>query len=385
MDILALARRAAALALLALGACAAPEAGDPSVVRSDSAGVRIVSSGGSDRDLAWSFERVSVMRDSAGEPWIFTGVLPSHVITDRGSRTYVLTSDGPAVLRFGPDGARERRLGRKGGAPGEMQFPIALGSQGDSIFVQDLIKQTLVRWGPDLTPINDIRLDGALAQASGIAFRTGGLWVHKSAYDGKLFTLELLGDTLGSPPLHRIVQPPPVMIKMCNGSIMMPPMFSPQLRWSASGPRIVVNSQAEYVIMMYEGSRLIASVRRPLAMRAPTAEDADLQMPDGLRVQFGSGPLCTLTAAKAYEQMGSAPVLPHVSDVKLLSDGTIWVRRPSQPDGTLMDVFAADGAYAGTVRGMELPVGLLPGGDLLVPVEDTLSGRFNLARLKVKK
>lgn len=376
----------ASLSVAAVAAgCATPEPTDSSVVRTDSAGVRIVASGGPDKDLPWTFERVSVMRDSAGEPWIFRALPASHVITDRGSRTYVLTSDGPSVQRFGPEGDHERSLGRKGGAPGEMQFPIALGSQADSIFVHDVGREVLVRWGSDLNAINDLRLDGALLQASGIAFRTGGLWVAKRAYDGSIFTLDLLGDTLGTAPLHRIVQPAPKPVKMCSGSIMMPPMFSPQLRWSASGPRLVVNAQPEYVVLMYEGARLIASVRRPLPMRAPTAADAELEMPDGFRVQFGSGPLCVLTASEALEQMGSAPLLPHVAEVKLLSDGTIWVERTPQGEARTLDVFAADGSYAGTVRGMELPVGLLPNGDLLVPVEDSLSGGFHLARMKVSR
>jgi hypothetical protein len=381
----AFARTLVPFVALALAACATPEVVDPTVVRADSAGIRVVTSAAEDRELPWRFERVGEMRDSAGEPWLFVRVPASHVVTDRGSRTYVLTSD-PAIIRFGPGGAFERSIGRKGSAPGEMQFPRALGAQGDSLFVQDPDKGTLVRWGPDLAPISDIRLEGAFAELDAIAFRTGGFWAHKRSYDGKLYSLTLIGDTLGSPPLHRVVPAAPATVRMCGGMIRIPPMFSPQILWSASGPRIVVNAEPQYVVWMYEGARLIASVRRPMATRAPTTADAEREMPDGFRVRFGSGPLCTLSASDAMAQMGVSAMLPLIAGVKLLSDGTIWVaRRPSDDRGSMVDVFSADGAYAGTVRAMELPVGSLPNGDLLVPVEDTLSGGYHLVRMKVTR
>ena len=60
--------------------CGGEPPADPSVTRSDSAGVRIVSSAGADRALPWRFDTLDVLRDSLGEPWLFTGVTPQMVL-----------------------------------------------------------------------------------------------------------------------------------------------------------------------------------------------------------------------------------------------------------------------------------------------------------------
>jgi hypothetical protein len=84
------------------------------------------------------------------------------------------------------------------------------------------------------------------------------------------------------------------------------------------------------------------------------------------------------------ETVGVASVMPFVFGLALLSDGTIWVQRslPSERPAVL-DVFGSDGAYVGTARGMSLPVGRLPNGDILVPVPDEASGGQHLMRVRI--
>ena len=73
-------------------------------------------------------------------------------------------------------------------------------------------------------------------------------------------------------------------------------------------------------------------------------------------------------------------------DLVLLSDATMWVRRSVTSEETpVLDVFGSDGAYVGTVRGYHLPVGLLPNGELLVPIEDEESGGLVIARMGVRR
>ena len=152
---------AAALGAAILGgaACGGEAPQQANVIRTDSAGVRIVMSTGPDTALAWRFDTIGVLTDSLGEPWLFTGVTPQQVITDRAGRTYVLERE-PAIRRFGRDGRYERSIGRRGGAPGEMGLPFYLVQQGDSVAVLDVGRSALVRWGPDLEPIADIPLRG---------------------------------------------------------------------------------------------------------------------------------------------------------------------------------------------------------------------------------
>jgi hypothetical protein len=379
-------RGAIALAVATvLSACARGDADDPTVVRTDSAGVRIVASGAPDRPLTWRFEPVAAMTDSAGAPFLFDALPAEYVLTDRGSRTYVLTRD-QSIVRFGPDGRHDRTLGRKGSGPGEMQLPVQLGAQGDSLVVVDPVRNAIVRWGPDLGAIRELPMEGALAEARRLAFRTGGLWVERHEFTppaGEV-TVSLLGDTLGSAPLYRVVQPRSTTVRLCNGMIALPPFFSPKLTWVATGPRILVNASADYVLWLHEGTRAIASVRRSLPSRAPTVADAERLMPNGLRVVFGGQDECSMPVAEVVAITGLAPVMPQVDGLRLLSDGSMWVIRPATAADSLpVDVINPDGTYAGTMSGRLAPLSRFPNGDLLMPVADTMSGGFNLVRMKV--
>lgn len=379
-----LAARLAVVAAMSV-ACARGETGDPSVVRTDSAGVRIVASGADDRPLPWRFEPVHVLTDSAGEPFLFEALPPEYVLVDRGSRTYVLTGDR-TIARFAPDGRFDRSIGRRGSGPGEMQLPVQLGSQGDSLVVLDPVRNAIVRWGPDLTAIRELPMEGALADARRLAFRMGGLWVERHDFappDGAV-TISLLGDTLGAPPLYRMVQPKSTTVRMCNGMIALPPFFSPKVTWVATGPRILVNASADYVLWLHEGARVIASVRRTIPSRAPTIEDAERRMPNGFRVRFGGADDCSMPTADVVAITGMAPVMPQVDGLRLLSDGSFWVIRPATASDSMpVDVFNPDGSYAGTMSGHLAPLSRFPNGDLLMPVADTMSGGFHLARMKV--
>jgi hypothetical protein len=366
------------LSALAAGAsgCSRADAGDPDVTRTDSAGVRIVSSGSVDRVLPWTFERIDVLRHSS-------------VLADRGGRVYVLQRD-PVVLRFSREGRHERSLGRKGDGPGEMQLPISLSSQGDTLVVQDLVRQVLVRWAPSLDPTADLRLEGALARAERIAFRTGGLWMIERTFSDSGSGVVLRGDTIaGNAPLLSIARPKGIAANFgCVSFSGMDPRFVPGLTWSANGPRLLANVGPGYELWLYEGARALASVRRSVPLRAPTVEDVRALYPDGMQVQFpgSDSRTCKVPVEDVLAKLGTAPYFPQVHDLLLLRDGTFWVQRTIRSAGEqVLDVFASDGAYAGTIRGMQLPVALLPNGELLVPVEDEDTGGTHIARMRVKK
>jgi hypothetical protein len=378
-----------AMALCALGvtltACARDAAPEPGVTRADSAGVRIITSGAEDRELAWTFERIDVLRDSVGEPWLFDRFMRHHLITDRAGRTYVLLTQDGQVARFGRDGRFERMIGRRGGGPGEMQFPIALGQQGDSLFVRDIGKRTLVRFGPTFDPIPELRLEGALAESGWLAFRTGGFWFETSPQTDSTQGEAVWADTLGTAPLKQVSTRVGAPVDFgCIGLPRPTPLFSPSLSVAASGPRMVIGMQPEYEIWLYEGSRAITSLRRPLALRAPTEADVRVRYPEGMRIGIPGRPGCQVSVEDLIARQGLAPALPFVWDVQLLSDGTIWALRSQPLDRTqIVDVFGASGAYAGTARGRRLPVGRLPNGELLFPEDDEDSGGIVIARVRV--
>lgn len=369
-------------------ACGGSAPIDASVVRSDSAGVRIVTSTGPDTALPWRLEPVDVFRDSLGEPWLFTGLSPQSVLTDRAGRTYVLDQE-PAVRRFGRDGTYERGFGRKGGAPGEMQSAFSLLQQGDSLGVIDLMRGAIVRWGPELEPIADIPLRDRLEGVSQIAFRSGGLWVQRFEYDSTGSRTLLYGDSTGAEPLLRLKDESFSGGRMlrCGDRMQLqqPMFFAPGLRWVSNGPRMLANVGPAYNLRLYEGNRLLAEVRRAIPERAPTIEDLRRLYPDGLQMR-APGFSCTIPLADLMEGAVMAPVMPQVHGLALLSDGTIWVQRSLREEKPpALDVFGSDGAYVGTLRGYYLPVGLLPNGELLLPTDDEDSGGLVITRMKVTR
>lgn len=371
------------LVAFSLGACGERAPESDRVVRTDSAGVRIVTSTGPDTTLPWRLEPVDVFRDSLGEPWLFTAVSPQMVITDRAGRTYVLERE-PAIRRFGRDGAYELSFGRKGGAPGEMEFPQSMMQHGDSVAVFDGGREVIVRWGSDLEPINDIQLRDAFQGVRRAAFRAGGAWVERYSYDSLSRRTELFADTGATEALFVLADSSrPKMLQACGGRIgfAMPTWFAPELNWAASGPRMLANLGPGYDLRLYEGQRLIASVRRDLPSRAPVVADFTSMFPEGLKLGG-----CVVPLEDLMQNVGLAEVMPFVHGLALLSDGTIWVQRSvRRAKPPVLDVFASDGAYVGTLSGFYLPVGLLPNGELLVPQDDEESGGLVISRMRVVK
>lgn len=369
-----------------LSACAPDAPADSTVTRSDSAGVKIIINSRPDTTLMWTLTDVGVLRDSVGEPWRFRQVTPARVLTDRAGRTYVLDTD-LVVRRFARDGRYERAFGGTGDGPGEMQAASALLQQGDSLAAFDAGRAALVRWGPDLEAINDIALRGVLDDVTQLAFRVGGVWVEKVTRDSTGHTVSLSGDTLPGDPLLRVRHGTPKPLVACGGEVnlTMPPFFSPEIHWETAGARMLASIGPAYDLRLYEGPRLIASVRRALPPRAPTGDDLARMHPEGLTRQVEGRPPCTISLAALQQQIGVAVWMPFVQGVALLSDGTMWVQRSLPGELPVLDVFGSDGAYAGTVSGFGLPLGLLPNGELLVSREIPDSGGVVVVRLTVRK
>lgn len=367
---------------LALACGGAPSAASD-VVRTDSAGVRLITSGARDTVLPWTFREIDVFRDSVGEPWLFTNVVPSIVLADRAGRTYVVTRD-PSIVRFDRSGRFDRTIGRKGGGPGEFEFPMSIGSQGDTIFVHDVAKQALVRFSPDLSPASDRRLEGALSRADLFFFRTGGLWYRQMDFTDSMQVASVFGDTLGGAPLQSVRNRRRGAVDFGCVKVGFPPLFSPQLLLHSSVARLLVNAQPAYELWLYEGPRALASIRRPLTPRAPTEADVRNLHPNGMKFGFvGARHDCSVPVEDLIAKQGVAPTYPFVFDVVLLPDGTMWaLRTPAALRPAVVDVFNSEGVYAGSTTGMGLPLAMLPNGELLFARDDAESGGMVIVRMK---
>jgi hypothetical protein len=298
--------RLALILLAALVGCRAAEPSDPTIVRADSAGVKLITSGPEDRPLPWTFTEIGPLTDADGNPWVFDAVTSGRVLTDRGGRTYVIGGD-TAVLRFGRDGRLDRVLGAPGRGPGQFVRPVRIAAQADTVIVTDPGKGALVRFGPTLDPVADRSLDGALATAEWHAYRAGGLWVVEGiGGEERGYRSRLRADTLSGAPL----------LEVADARIVA----------HAEGPRVVAHRPPTYEVRLFEGPRLLAMVRRPVD-----------------------------STAAAIQRLA------------LHKDGTLWVERtvPGDAEATRLDLFGPDGVYVGTLADRGVPVGLLPNGEVL--------------------
>lgn len=368
-------------------ACGGGEAAADGVLRSDSAGVAIVTSPAEDRALAWRMTRVDVLRDSAGEPWYFTRVHPRGVAVRGDGDVFVLDGTEPAVERFSRGGAYRGAFGRRGGGPGEYQLPVGLMFVGDTLYVRDLVKRAYARFLPDGTPLADFRLSEAIGFVGELRFHPEGVWFNASIPDSTHQVTGFYADTMRSQALHRVAVPRGRALQFaCVGMSSSTPMFSPALVWSSDGDRAAVHAQPGYEIWVYRNARLEMSIRRSVASRAPTIDDAKMLYPEGWKVSFGgAAPDCVVPVEDVVEQQGIAAVLPQVQDLLVLPDGRMLVRRSlAAAAEPVLDVFEADGAYAGTLRGTRMPVGMLPTGELLVPEPDEETGGTVVAIYRVE-
>jgi len=136
-----------------------------------------------------------------------------------------------------------------------------------------------------------------------------------------------------------------------------------------------VSSTAEYVVDIYEGWKLVRSIRRALPAREATEDMALSEVGEGMRVRFGDAPPCVYPGDKIVEQQGFAPYVPWVGSVALAPDGRLWVQRRAVGEGTvgLIDVFDGQGAYEGTLpEGTPFPVAFLSDGRIAVVQTDSM-------------
>lgn len=368
-------RRLAALMILcAAAACGTSESSTAAATVADSAGVTIVRSDA--RDVIAPLESEAVVslggKDTPEES--FYRVTPGLVETNDDGDIYVLDRDAYQVQIFDSTGTHLRSLGHQGSGPGELQFPVWLVVDGDEgVWVADLGKRALVRWGPD----GELLEPGPLPEA----YRGGGVGLVASGFVVELGGLQsnrlaILGDS-GEPDVLAEIprgEGRDLDLESCGVRIRaMEPVFSPRLVWDASGNVIVVAGTADYVLDVYVDGRLVRSVRRDSSPRAASEALAEASFGDGLRINTPRGErVCD--PAEVVEQQGFAPYLPAVGQVAIAPDGGLWVERYDVGDGPhTIDVFDSAGGYVATLpEGARFPVGFLPDGRILVSERDEL-------------
>jgi hypothetical protein len=339
--------------ILTCGACSTADSA-PVAVRTDSAGIEIVRSSGSDLPLRWRIEpAVSIASDDDGGAGVFD---PNEALirSDRQGRLYVLDFAGTRVIVFGPDGRFLHALGRKGSGPGEFNFPLAYTVAEDgTTSVFDVSKRRLVRFAADGSVLEEEQLGPGFSGGQLHSTPNELLYDYRGQEGGRSMSGIYRSSANGGGVLVQSPDPPmkPFNLQQqCGISISgMPALLAPYYRWTAQGPRILVAREATYDLMVFENGREVRRIRRDVEPRPTTEELAKLEVGDGMRVRFEGG-VRVCPPDLVVKERGFAPVIPATGRMAIAPNGEIWVRRGGVKGEQLpIDIFAADGAYLGTL------------------------------------
>jgi len=356
-------------------ACAGGGA-DAASVRTDSAGLTIVTVTADDVPLAWQFDSLFTLGGADSGPQAFYQLRDGVVGTDGAGDLFVLDTDAKRVVVFDSLGTFVRSMGAPGGGPGELQWPIAMVVAPDGrTGVFDIGKGGLVRFDAGGTALEQVSLrgrysGGTIHESDDALFVTSRAWGEDPGGPGREELMRFAeGDTVA---LISVPRPGGQMVelKSCGMSFSgMPPIFTPGLRWAGAQDRIAVAASAGYEVVLLAGTDTTAIVRRPLEPEPADATAAAEEVGDRFRVAT-SGGVRVCKTDEVVEQVGYAERIPIIAEVVAGPDSTWWVRRRNAAG---VDVYAADGSYVGTLPGSApFPVVALPGRRIASIVTDDL-------------
>lgn len=336
----------------------------------DSAGVAIATAPAADMPLGWTFTEVFRLGGADEGPGSFTTARPGSTGVDDAGNFYALDNQQYRVEVFGPTGEHLRFLGRQGGGPGELEFPISLfvGPTG-IVHVLDISKRALVRWDADgeiMDPVSIQGLSPGAIKAYGDTLLFDQQTRTPEERNARLLQV-VASDTV---ELTSHGGPAGGMVQFSCVAYPAAPVFTPSLAWTSNGRLTAATKQTPYQVDVYRGPTLVRSIRRPIPPKATTEADVARLHPEGVTVQFGGGGGCTIPVSEMVEKQGTAPVVPQVRALVLDPQGRLWVERytfDDEPDQ--VDLFSAEGEYLGTMTGRGLPLGF-PRADLVLFAEE---------------
>ncbi len=366
-------------AVLAAG-CADTKGGSGKTDTTDSSGVAIVRGPAADTPLPWSFSEVTRIGGADTGAQSFDGVTPYSVTTDGVARIMVLDADRSNQIHvFDSAGTWIRTVGRRGGGPGEMEYPAGIDVDRDgSVSVKDEAKQALLTWDPVGAVLPERKLITARGRTWGTVRRRG---------DTVYASLDVLGDSaMAVRRLERwtsrdtlvidsTVSPRSKMVMFKCVGLTLPPLFTGEIAWSVDGDRVASTRQSAYVVDITRNGKRERSVRRDVKPVAAKTTDAAKLYPEGLKVRFGSGGECVTPSAEVGEKAGVAPTLPVVRAMVIAPDGALWVEQYTfEGETARTDVFDRDGHYMGTAAGRSLPLGFLGPNIVLFSIKNDDDG-----------
>lgn len=356
-----------------------------------------------DRPLEGEPAPVFTVGSDVGEDWeLFSGVVA--VAFDAAGSLYILDRDNGRIMVVDPEGRKLRQIGRKGGGPGELQFPTGLAVVRDGrVVVSDAARASLSVFDPDGSFVYTLPLNGRGLAMPGLRADTDGGVVFAGSQMGMAgpgHSLEPLdhvpilarGPGVGDSTrvVFRAPSPRPQVTARSPAAgrttvvVEPPPTFSPAVHWApVAGGGLAVAYEADWRVHLLDGSgQVVRVLERPLPARDVTARDREVarerrreslasgrgairvESRNGARTMAAGAAMSPQEMEEALSEMRFAETVPVIRGVVADWEGRIWVARngPDLRRSGPIDVLAPDGAYVGTIPEEVLPDAFGPAG-----------------------
>lgn len=135
-----------------------------------------------------------------------------------------------------------------------------------------------------------------------------------------------------------------------------------------SGDLAVAVVSPGYEVRVFRAGRLERVIRRPIAPRTPTHEDALDELGDGMRLSTPGGER-RCDPSEGLDARGMADAIPVIQQVRFGPFGTLWIYRrgTAKTDGPV-DVFSETADYLGTLPTAPMDIAALVGDDRIAAV-----------------
>lgn len=307
------------------------------------------------------------------EEYLFGDI--TAVAEDSRRRIYVADRIGSTVRVYAPDGRFLTQLGREGDGPGEYRWPLDIRFRGDTAYVRDINRITvLVPRSSGAIP-DSVRATWRLPGYGNSASRAAAITADGSYYypaylirsDDSLhrhFYLRLQGgewtaDTLEVPRYRNMSSTASAYYMVNRGTGRMleglnATPFAPRPRWDITSRGTIVSGDGtRYALRETDlRDRTVGRISRTVPPQpVPTTERRDSLAELGARLGSVPVPLDDVrNIPDEVRNLRLPDVLPAFIDVQVAVDETIWVRRWPRPGRreSIFDVFTGDGQFLRT-------------------------------------
>lgn len=342
-----------------------------------------------------------------GEDWELLSRV-SGVAFDAADNLYVLDAGNHRVLVFNANGKFVRKIGKKGGGPGELLSPIGLALTKDGhVAVTDLGRSGVSLFKPDGSFVKNVMLGedvglpaiqggtmahptrGIVVRGSGARmFRGGNGGPPSPGPSGPRQAPIVWYDAAGkATTLHNITLPsitPKVTNEGGSGGRqnfsvrMSPPAFLPPVLWTMlPNGTVAVADETNYRVKLVRNGKTVGAIERPFAPRAVTERDKEKarqlrrtamktgagmvvamrnEGPGGGSSSISTGGPARVPDSEIEEQireMTFLDVVPALQKMNVDAKGRLWIERTGRDVGSAgpIDIIDPAGRYIGTLNG----------------------------------